>query len=442
MKPKLLHQQAMELSFEAKQSLVESKFSAAFELYKKAAELESQVAEFYFDKPELEPTRSVIIRSAAFLNLKAGLVEEAQKFIFFGLLNSTDEQIKIQLNNALELAISLKNLDPEIAYGEFNYINLLRQRSVHYILEPNNVVFGHSVSLEMIKDFSEGYLKSLKAYAKSTYKKINQISEDISDSVEGYLEKLVNPLVTQSSYGSFRFSVANDFIPRLGEEKELIDFKANIVSKYHKEIFINPLSDSDINEIKQKYTAYEINEIFRPLTKIKSNNTPYKIGYFDSENLYKSYLSTIVNKQKQKLISVNQLNQDDIGELENAIIHTRSSQDGKISKKTILRQHLKSYEFDIKTNQILPKNHSPLIFNDEILLTVYFNSGNGFMFSFDDFQIKYLDTEYERGLTGFYSVFYEKIIFLVNKEEKSMEEQKDWDVIKKLLGNPDALKTI
>ena len=67
------------------------------------------VAKFYFDKPEFEPTRSVVIRSAAFLNLKSGLIERAQEFIFFGLLNITDEIIKSQLNNALEISVSLKS---------------------------------------------------------------------------------------------------------------------------------------------------------------------------------------------------------------------------------------------------------------------------------------------------------------------------------------------
>lgn len=162
MKPKLLHQQAMDFSFQARQALNENNHGFAFELYKKAADLESQVAEFYFDKPELEPTRSVVIRSAAFLNLKAGQIENAQKFIFFGLLNIKDELITSQLNNALELSVSLKNLSPEAVSGEFNYLNLLRQRSMHYVLEPSNLDFGQSVSLEMVKDFSEGYLKSLK----------------------------------------------------------------------------------------------------------------------------------------------------------------------------------------------------------------------------------------------------------------------------------------
>lgn len=441
MKPKLIHQEAMQFSFKAKQSLEEGNHASAFELYKKAAELESLVAEFYFDKPELEPTRSVIIRSATYLNLKAGLIEKAQKFIFFGLLNCKDEQILDQLNNALELAVSLRNFTPEIASGEFNYINLLRQRSVHYVLEPSNHFFyGHSISLEMIKDFSEGYLKSLKAYAKSKYKKIREITDDFDNTASNELNRLISPLITQSSYGSFKFSIANDIISRFGEEKEIVDFKSNVVQKFHNEVFINPLTDDDIKIIKHNYSDEEVNEIFRPLTKIKSNNTPYKIGYYDSENLYKTYVTRIINKQRKKLLTVNQLDQEDIGKLENSIVHKRSFQDGKILKKTIFKQELKSLEFDITSNEIIPKHNSSLILSEDIILSVYFNSENGFKFSFDDFQIEYMDTEYERGLTLFYSKFYDKVIYLVNNDSKNEQEQKDWEVIKRLIGNPEALK--
>ena len=171
-----------------------------------------------------------------------------------------------------------------------------------------------------------------------------------------------------------------------------------------------------------------------------SNNSPFKIGYFDSENLSKTYVGKIINQQKKKLITIRQLNQENIGELENSIIHTRSSQDGKVSKKTIFKQHLKSYEFDIKTNQIIPKNHPSIILNDDILLSVYFDSSVGFKFSFDDFNIDHLDTEYERGLSVFYSNFYDKIIYLLYKGDKNDQEQNDWTVITKFIGNPEALK--
>lgn len=439
MKPKIIHQKAMDYSFKAKQALEEGDYSASFELYKQAADLESQAAEFYFDKPEHEPTRSVLIRSAAFINLKAGLIEEAQKFIFFGLLNTKDELIRSQLNNALELAVSLRDLKPDTASSEFNYINLLRQRSIHYTIEPAALTYGHSVSLEMIKDFADGYLKSLKAYARSKLRKVMEIKEEIEDKVLKEFEGSINPLVTHSSYGSFKFSIANDIISRVGEPPKLTELKSNVVSKYHNDIFINPLEDNDISNIKETYDEDEVNAIFRPLTKIKSNNTPYRVSYFDTEDFHKKSVSRIVNKQRKKLLTVKQLSPEDIGELENSIIHKRSSQDGKISKKTILREQLKTYEFDRETNIIEPKDIPPLILSETIVINIHFDTEKGFRFYFEDFQIENWDIEFDKGLSGFYTQFFNKVQYLLKTKKKTEQEQRDWEVIKRLIGNIDGI---
>jgi len=440
MKPKVIHQEAMDFSFKAKQALEQGNYSAAFDLYIQAAELESKVAEFYFDKPELEPTRSVVIRSAAFLNIKAGQIEQARKFIFFGLLNINDALIKDQLNNALELAVSLGNMTADAASREYNYINLLRQRSVHYVIEPANLAFGHSISLESIKDFSEGYLKSLKAFAVSKFKRVLEIENEVQETFVKEIEKLVNPLVTSSAYGSFKFSIANDFLSREGEKKEVLELKANVVSKYHNEIFINPLADNDIEVIKGDFSEEEVNDIFRPLAKIKANNTPYKVGYYDSEDFNKKFVNRIVNKQRQKLLTVRLITQEDIGELESSITHKRSSLGGKVHKTTIFKEQLKSAELNLKTNQIEPTDNAPLILNEEILLDINFNSNIGFTFSYPDFRIEKTDIEYHKALKNFYNAFYEKLKYLASTETKNEEELKDWDVAKKLIGNPDALK--
>ncbi len=440
MKPKVIHQQAMDYSFKARQALDLGDHSIAFDLYIKAANLESQVAEFYFDKPELEPTRSVVIRSAAFLNIKAGLIETAKKFIFFGLLNTEDANIKSQLNDALELAVSLDNMPANVASEEYNYINLLRQRSIHYILEPSSPIHGKSVSLEMIKEFSEGYLKSLKAFAISKFKHALEIKNDIEYSLEKEIDTFINPLVTSSAYGSFKFSIANDFLYHEGEKREIRELKANVVSKYHNEIFINPLTDADIESIKKDFEEEDVNNIFRPLAKIKANNTTYKVGYYDSEDFNKKFVSRIVNKQRKKLLTVKPITPEDIGELESSIIHKRSSQDGKVHKTTIYKKQLKAFEFDIKINQIEPTDNAPLILNDDILLSISFASDKGFTISFEDFRIEYNDIEYEKTLKGFYSTFYQKLKSLANNLERNEEEQRDWEAVEKLLGNPDTLR--
>lgn len=438
MKPRLVHKEAMEFSFRAKEARTNGDFELSLEYYRKAANLESEVAQFYFDKPDLEPTRSVVIRSAAFLNLKAGLVEKAKEFIFFGLLNASDELIKSQLNDALEIAVSLGRFLPESNGSEFEYLNLLRQRSIHYTIEPSNLVFGNSVSLQMIRDFSDKYLKSLKAYAIAQIRQIKSINEEVIDSVVKDVSNAVNPLVTSSAYGSFKFSIANDFLHRDGEDPELFALKKNVISNYHTEIFINPLSDEFIMLIKEKYSADDIEAIFRPLANLKSPNSPYRIGYYNLEDFKKEFLDPIVNKQRKQLI-YRTVTQEDIGELQNFIVHKRSSQSGKVTKETIFRQELKSGEFDIKTQEIEIKGRSPILLNEEISLSVSFDSDKGFTISFDDLRVEFTGVEYTKTLEGFYANFFEKLVQLGNKNELSPEESEEWEIARKLIVDLGAL---
>jgi hypothetical protein len=291
----------------------------------------------------------------------------------------------------------------------------------------------------MIKEFSDSYLKSLKAYAVSSFKRTID-SANTNEKAAKEFEQSINPLITSSAYGSFKFSIANDFVGRAGERKDIRHLKANIVSKYHKEIFTNPLTEEDIKNIRDSYDDEEVNLIFRPLTKIKAINTPFKIGYYDTNNFHKKFASRILNEQKRSLLPDKKITQEDIGELESTIIHKRGSKEGRVSKKTIFRELLKSYEFDIKKSQIEPKDKAPILLSEEILLNVNFNSESGFRFSFDDFQIENTDIEYEKGLDGFYNQFYEKTIHIINLEEKEKQGMNEYSIIKKLINNPDALK--
>ncbi|MDF2931537.1 MAG: hypothetical protein K0R36_868 [Chryseobacterium sp.] len=439
MKPKLIHKEAMDYSFKAKQALEEGNLAISVELYKKAAELESQVATFYFDKPELEPTRSVLIRSAAFLNLKAGEIEEAKRFIFFGLLNITDEDIKQQLDDALEILVSLKNSNPIAVQNEYTYLNVLRQKSTHYTLEPTNLEFGHSVTLGMIKDFTDNYLKSLKAYAFSKAKQITKFTEDIESELQKEIDKIINPIVTNSSYGSFRFSIANDFLKRDAEKKEIVDLKTTIVDKFHNEIFINPLNEQQIDIIKDEFTEDEINEIFRPLSKIKSNNSGFNIGFYDIDSFSKKYIPKIVNKQKKQLLTTKSLTPEDIGELVNTITHKRISETGKISRKTISYEEFKKYETNLKIKEILPKDKAALLLTEEIIIDMLFDSNIGFTFSFDDFKVSFTSIDYAKAFEGFNNVFYDRIIFLLKKSDLTTQENADLQTISRYISNIDAL---
>lgn len=439
MKVKQLHQQAMDYSFQAKQAIAENKHDLSFELFSKAAELESKVAKFYFDKPELEPTRSVLIRSAAFLNLKAGLIDNAQEFIFFGLLYVKDEFIKSQLNDALEISVSLKNMLPFNASSEYNYLNILRQKSIHYVLEPSSIVFGSSVSLEMVRDFSLNFLKSLKSYASSMFTRMAE-SSNYFDKKEKEFEKLVNPLLTSSSYGSFKFSLANDFLKRDGEDERINKLKSNIVENYHNNIFINPLDSRNIKILKREFNNEEINDIFRPLSKIKAKNTPYKVGYYKTENFSKIFIPRIATEQKKELLPIKEINKDEIGKLESLIIHRKKLNSGRVSKKTISSEEFKSYEFDKFVNEIKSKTHSPILLNKDILLNINFDSESGFNMSSQDFNLETTDTEYKRCLDKLLDLLYSKIFEITHKDTRNDIEAEQWSFINELINNPKALK--
>ena len=176
-----------------------------------------------------------------------------------------------------------------------------------------------------------------------------------------------------------------------------------------------------------------------PLAASKNNSRqiprPLAAGIF-----IKKFVARIVNKQRQKLLTLKPITQEDIGELESSITHKRSSLSGRVHITTIFKEQLKKYEFDVKTNQIDHRDNAPLILTEEILLNVMFNSEIGFSISFEDFRIEHTDSEYEKTLKSFYSLFYDKMKYLVNITEKSEDEQRDWDAIKNLIGNPDALK--
>ena len=439
MKPKIIHQQAMDYSFKANKAFENGEFEFAIKLYKEAAMLESQVAEFYFDKPEVEPTRSIIIRSAAFLNLKAGLVDEAQKFIFFGLLNTKDESIKIQLRNALEISVSLSGMNSEEASKENYYLTVLRQRSQNYILEPALPTYGHSVSLEMIKDFSDGYLKSLKAYALSKFREIVNLKKNINTTINKEIDNIINPLVTNSAYGSFKFSIANDFLERPGEDKRLIKIKSQIISNYHTEIFSNPLSEGDIKRIKHKYSEDDVNSIFRPLTKIKSQNTPYKIGYYDMNTFDKVYVSKIANGQRKQLLTIREISKEDIGELESSLVHKRSAKGGRTSKQVIFKEQMKTAEFDIKISTISPKESKPILLAEEIIVNMSFDSNKGFTFSFSDLDIQNTDIVYQKALEGFHNNFYYRLKELADKRKDDFVNQKYFELAKRIVNNLNAL---
>ena len=91
------HFKASILSQEAFMASINGKGEEALNLYDQAFELEKQAALTLIDRVDVEPTRSVLFRSAAALAKKCHKYREAEKMIAHGLAGNPPEDVAIEL---------------------------------------------------------------------------------------------------------------------------------------------------------------------------------------------------------------------------------------------------------------------------------------------------------------------------------------------------------
>lgn len=436
------HSEAMNYSFLAKQARDEDKEDAAIDYYLKAANIEGSIADYYLDKPSLEPTRSMIIRSAAILFLKAGDIQSAKKYVFWGAANATDKLVQEQFNEALEICVAYGKLDPSEVSRNVDYIYRLRQKSESYIIEPTNPEYGNAVTLEMISDFSTNYNKSLKAYSGSQFKHLKggkYNSEEELELAASHFQSHVKPILTNAGFGSFKFSIATDFLPRYGEDEVYSRLKSNILINYHENIFSKDLTDENIETFKSSFNDEERDEIFRPIFNIRSLKSNYKVAYVDRENFRKIFLSRTKNSQKAKLLPPKSIDKADIGILESIITHTRSTSKGGHLRHIILKEQLNRYSFDLRTILISSSIREPIVLNEEIIINVSFSSEIGFTFSYDELPVEGTSITYEGAETEFYNNLVLFIRLIVRQQEPNQDDELYFNIIKRLINNPDLV---
>ena len=97
-----LHEQAMVLADSADRAREALRPDVARELYRRAFELERNAALEFLRKPEVEPTRSVLFRSAASLALDCGEFLEAEKMVCHGLAANPPADLRAELRQLYE----------------------------------------------------------------------------------------------------------------------------------------------------------------------------------------------------------------------------------------------------------------------------------------------------------------------------------------------------
>jgi hypothetical protein len=96
------HEEAMRLAERAEIARIEGNTPLAEELTKRAFEMEREAAQVLFERVEVEPTRSVLFRSAAVLALESGYPEEAERLAAQGLGGHPPDEIAAELREIME----------------------------------------------------------------------------------------------------------------------------------------------------------------------------------------------------------------------------------------------------------------------------------------------------------------------------------------------------
>jgi Domain of unknown function (DUF4926) len=96
------HFKASLLSQEAFMASINGNGQVSLDLYEQAFELEKQAALTLLDKIDIEPTRSVLFRSAAALAKKCYKYREAEKMIAHGLAGNPPDDVAIELRTLFD----------------------------------------------------------------------------------------------------------------------------------------------------------------------------------------------------------------------------------------------------------------------------------------------------------------------------------------------------
>lgn len=107
---KALHAEAMEIAEQAHLAKLRAEYELSRELSEKAFYLELRAATRVLGKHKLEPTRSVLARSAASLALDCGQYREAERIIAAALAGEPPVEIATELRDLLEQVYFLRHL--------------------------------------------------------------------------------------------------------------------------------------------------------------------------------------------------------------------------------------------------------------------------------------------------------------------------------------------
>lgn len=106
-----LHEKAMDHAGRAFHADIHGQFAIAEDLFREAYKLEKEAAEIVASDIQAEPSRSVLLHSAASLALDCREFREAEKLVAIGLAGDPPEEMREELRDLLEIVYFSRHLD-------------------------------------------------------------------------------------------------------------------------------------------------------------------------------------------------------------------------------------------------------------------------------------------------------------------------------------------
>jgi hypothetical protein len=398
----------------------------AMSLYKKAGKLQDEIVASLMELKELDGEQIESLRIAAIYHIKSNEVTKAKKYLYHALAYCKDKSLLMQLEDIIKEVL----LEGENA-PSYNYLKTLRNNAIEYILDPLNPYHGTSISLENIKDFSTYYLAGLKAYGFALAKKINKNIDVIN------VKKLFTPLVCDLNYGSCKISISMDYISR-GETEEFTEIKKDLVKSFHENILNNKLSNEDVATLKKQFSADDLDQIFRPVSKIRSVANSYAVTFINKQTIGRVTIPAISHMQRSILLKKMEVIQEEIGILENIILYKSKDALGKSKSKTIFQEPLKTIDKEITVQEIKPAHYSTILLAKPINIDIHFDEESGFTLRYDELKIESQEKNYNAALTKLHDRIYQRAIYFATHDIEAYEEEQ-LRIIKTIIPNPRAL---
>lgn len=430
MNPRSLHIEAMNLLSEAELALKIGDGNQYQSLCEKALEKEHQAAQYYIGSPELEPTRSVVLKSAASIAYRLGQYEIAERYLDLALAGNLPSAIKEEIMAMIgKIRKASYFADEELSTDVIftnGYLDLLRSNAINFKIEPKERhKYAHAVVLDQIIDFLKNIQSAYQRYSDVLFSKnFSEILGDRLQTLATQFRKENKFLTVGLEWKSFGISVAVD--NKIMHHRDFSGdyyyrFKDGLFKKFTQEIVYGDFNNNQyLAELSNTYTEEERLHIFSPLVESLKPTSQYTVSIVDStfDNVIRQ-----MPKLEKKALSVLKPRSNNTEILEPPIELIKRIQVATGSGKTLEEiqvEKLKYAEFDVPLSDF-HKGNKVLYFKENYEVQIIWED-QSFKIS-DDFLGVYTSSKsFKECIELYKEKVYDDFVMLISLGDRSQFE--------------------